>query len=77
MKEHFNWLTWALAQSYFHKNLDSQFNLPKHNNKKWTDGFEWKGLFIRVLPYEDAYFVHNEMQALKYVQTELMELASL
>lgn len=30
-----------------------------------------------MLPYEEAYFVLNEMQALKYLQTELLELQAL
>lgn len=40
---------------------DPKIGLPKSNAKKWTDGFEFKGLFIKVLPYEEAYYIHNEI----------------
>ena len=67
MREHFNWLVWSAAQFYFSSKYEHLNHLPKVNLRKWYDGFEYKGVFIRVLPYEDAYFVQNEMQALKYV----------
>jgi hypothetical protein len=41
-----------------------------------VEGFEFKGVWIKVLPYEEAYYVHNEILALKYIQMELMELNS-
>jgi hypothetical protein len=51
--------------------------LPKVGAKAWSDGFEFKGVFIRVLPYEDAQFIRNEIKALRYTQLELLELKSL
>jgi hypothetical protein len=51
--------------------------LPKVGSKVWSDGFEFKGVYVRVMPYEDAKFVRNEIKALRYVQTELLELKSL
>jgi len=77
LRESFNWVVWALGQYYFNQKYEGAFNLPKYNNRLWNDGFVWKGIFIRVLPYEDAYFVRNELQALKFIHTELLELGSL
>lgn len=40
--------------------------LPKVGSKVWSDGFDFKGVYIRVMPFEDAQFVRNELKALKY-----------
>lgn len=49
--------------------------LPSPISKKWTEGFNFQGIFVRMLPYSDSYFVRNEIKALKYMQNELMELS--
>ena len=77
LREQFVWLVWAIAQYYFLGKHENKFGLPKTGVKRWTEGFEFKGVFIKVLPYEDAYYLRNELQALKYVQLELLELTSL
>lgn len=97
LKEHFNWIVWALAQFYFFFNGSSTHYqslsgateasesttstkrpcLPKVGSKTWSSGFEFKGLHVRVLPYEDAFFIRNELKALKYAQLELLELRQL
>lgn len=51
--------------------------MPKVGSKVWSDGFEFKGVFIKVMPFEDAKYVRNEIKALRYVQTELLELRTL
>ena len=51
--------------------------MPKVGSKVWNDGFEYKGVYVRVLPYEDAKFIRNEIKALRFVQTELLELKTL
>ena len=68
-----------MAQFYFAQMPweGKTINLPKPNTKKWVDGFEFNGVFFKVLPYEEAYYVQNELFALKQVQMELMELDSL
>jgi hypothetical protein len=75
LKEHFNWIAWALAVAYQSGSHLKKVGLPKLNSKSWNEGFEWKGIFVKVLPYEDAFFVLNELTGLKYCQTELLELA--
>jgi hypothetical protein len=57
--------------------VDNKFNLPKTNAKRWMEGFEYKGVYFKVLPYEEAYFIHNEILGLKYINMELLELNSL
>ena len=47
------------------RNLKSK--LPSPISKKWTEGFNFQGVFFRILPCSDAYFVRNEMKALKYM----------
>jgi hypothetical protein len=51
--------------------------LPKVGSKVWSDGFEYKGVFVKVMPFEDAKYIRNEIKALRYVQTELLELRTL
>ena len=51
--------------------------MPKVGSKAWSEGFEYKGVFIRVLPYEDALYIRNELKALKYTQVELLEIKAL
>jgi hypothetical protein len=41
--------------------------LPKVGSKIWSDGFEFKGVYVRVLPFEDSKFVRNEIKSLRYV----------
>lgn len=48
--------------------------LPKTNSVKWSEGFSYKGVFFRLLPYEDASHVREEIKALRSVQTELLDL---
>ena len=48
--------------------------LPKTNSTKWSEGFNFKGVYFRVLPYEDAKHIHEEIKALKFLQTELLDL---
>jgi len=57
------------------KNLKTK--LPSPINKKWTEGFTFQGVFFRMLPVTDSSFVKNEMKALNYIQTELMELSQI
>lgn len=48
--------------------------LPKTTSPQWSEGFNYKGVFFKLIPYEDAAYVLEEMKALKYVQTELLDL---
>ena len=41
--------------------------LPKTNSPKWSDGFSFKGVFFRLLPFEDAAHIMEEIKALKYI----------
>jgi hypothetical protein len=51
--------------------------LPKVGSKSWSDGFEYKGVYIRVMPYEDAKYIRNEIKALQQIQVEILELRQL
>jgi len=48
--------------------------LPKTSSTKWSEGFSFKGVYFRLIPYEDASHVLEEIKALKYIQTELLDL---
>lgn len=48
--------------------------LPKTTSPQWSEGFHYKGVFFKLVPYEDATYVLEEMKALKYAQTELLDL---
>lgn len=51
--------------------------LPSPISRKWTEGFSFQGVFFRMLPQSDAYYIKNEMRGLKYIQTELLELTQI
>ena len=71
---HFNWLTWAVSYYYFNSLLfnknhwfnSKNNNLPSYDNLDWIRGFEWKGIYIKVMTYEQSKKIRNEVKALKY-----------
>jgi hypothetical protein len=75
----------AKQQNMIHQEINHLFNqlknlkirLPSPISKKWTEGFGFSGVFFRMLPLSDCSYVKNEMKALKYIQTELIELNSI
>ena len=79
---HFNHLVYALAFFYSHSLLynksnsfkKEKLNLPNHNSLEWIKGFEWKGLHIRVLTYEQAKKLIHEIKALKYILFDYLQL---
>ena len=40
--------------------------LPKTNNAQWNKGFSYKGVFFKMLPFEDAEHIREEIKALRY-----------
>ena len=71
---HFNWLTWAVSYYYFNSLLfnknhwfnSKNNNLPAYDNLDWIKGFEWKGIYIKVMTYQESKKIRNEIKALKY-----------
>ena len=71
---HFNWLTWAVSYYYFNSLLfnknhwfnSKNNNLPSYDNLDWIKGFEWKGIYIKVMTYQQSKKIRNEIKALKY-----------
>ena len=70
---HFNHLVWALA--YFYSNSlflkknywfkNDKINLPYYKSLEYIKGFEWKGLHIKILTYEQAKKLIREIKSLK------------
>ena len=79
---HFNWLTWAVSYYYFNSLLfnknhwfnSKNTNLPSYDNLEWIRGFEWKGIYIKVMTYNDAKKVIKEIKALKYAFLEYIKI---
>ena len=79
---HFNHLIWAI--SYFYSNSlflkknywfkNDKINLPHFKSLEYIRGFEWKGLHIRVLTYDQAKKVIREIKALKYAFFDFLSL---
>ena len=71
---HFNWLTWAVSYYYFNSLLfnknhwfsSKNNNLPSYDNLDWIKGFEWKGIYIKVMTYQESKKIRNEIKALNY-----------
>ena len=70
---HFNHLVLALSYYYSYslflkKNFwfkNERINLPNYKSLEYIRGFDWKGLHIRVLPYDQAKKVIREVKSLK------------
>ena len=37
------------------------------SSTKWSEGFSFKGVYFKLLPYEDATHVLEEIKALNYI----------
>ena len=79
---HFNHLVWALGYFYsnsllFNKSKwfkQEKINLPIHYSLEWIKGFEWKGLHIRVLTYEQSKKIRHEIKALEYTLLDYLQI---
>ena len=79
---HFNHLVWALSYFYFNSLFynkstcfkNDKLNLPLHNSLEWIKGFEWKGLHIKVLTYEQSKKLIHEIKALNYILYDYFQL---
>ena len=58
----------------FPENFLSQTNLPSLTNEDWLNGFEWKGLFIRLQPYNKSKKLFYEMNALNYLFFDYIQI---
>ena len=82
LHNHFNWLVWAISYYYcnsllFNKNHwfnAKASNLPSYDNLDWIKGFEWKGLFIKVQPYDDSKKIIKEIKGLKYAFLDYIQI---
>lgn len=80
--EHFNWLTWGLSYYYNYSFLSQNSNwfhvsesgLPNIDSIEWIDGFEWKGLFIKVQSKEKSKALLNEIKALNYAFFDYIQI---
>ena len=79
---HFNHLVWAIAYFYsgslLHNKITlfkkEKMNLPSHYSLEWIKGFEWKGLHIRVLTYEQSKKLMHEIKAIKYALFDYLHI---
>ena len=82
LHNHFNWLVWALGYYYCNSLLyykrqwfnSKEWNLPPVEGMDWIRGFEWKGLFIKVLNYNQAKYFFNEIKALNYAFLDFIQV---
>ncbi len=82
LHNHFNWLVWALGYYYSNSLLyykrqwftSKEWNLPPVEGMDWIRGFEWKGLFIKVIPYDKAKDFINEVKALNYAFLDFLQI---
>ena len=79
---HFNHLVWAIGYFYsgslLHNKVSlfkkEKMNLPSHNSLEWIKGFEWKGLHIRALTYEQSKKLMHEIKAIKYALFDYLQI---
>ena len=72
--EHFKFLANSLGyffNNFFYNNnikledVNRNLFLPT-DIQKWFNGFEWKGIYIKILPNEKSSYIKNEIKALNY-----------
>ena len=81
----FNWIIYSLS-SYFknilekkEKDKNENFSLNydvglSNNYENWIDGFIWKNLYIKVIPFLKSKILINEMKALNYYFFEYLQI---
>lgn len=87
--EHFNSITWAISYFYYSVLYSDQsqekvsvfkhdeFFLPPVDSLEWINGFEWKGLFIRIYPESESHFINQEISNLKKLFIEYLQIIEL
>lgn len=72
---------WAVANYYFKQMVgltsNQRIGLPDHQSQKWTNGFVWKGIFVRLIPCSKSAPLKRELHALKGIHIELDELRAI
>ena len=58
---------------FSNSNHNSGFGL-ENKLENWFNGFKWKGLFIKVIPYEKSKLLINEIKALNYYFFDYLQL---
>ena len=54
-------------------NNNSGFELD-NKIENWLNGFKWKGLYVKVIPYEKSKLLVNEIKALNYYFFDYLQL---
>ena len=73
--------------STYFKNIffDNEKNMASFNSnnsgfgldnkiENWLNGFKWKGLYVKVIPYEKSKLLVNEIKALNYYFFDYLQL---
>ena len=82
--EHFNWIIYSLSAYFNHifyennneKNIFENCSVYGLDNKinSWFSGFKWKGLYIKVIRYENSKTLINELKALNYFFFDYLQI---
>ena len=85
--EHFNWIIYSLSvyfKNFFYESENNKTNETFLNNnyisglelknENWFNGFKWKGLYIKVIPYEKSKTLINEVKALNYFFFDYLQI---
>ena len=86
--EDFNWIIYSLSiyfKNIFNDNNEVNNKTSFNNNtnlgfglenkiESWFNGFKWKGLYIKVIPYEKSKILINEIKALNYYFFDFLQL---
>lgn len=86
INEHFNWLAWGIGY-FFHSliyadpSLDranvfkhEELSLPPVDSLEWLNGFEWKGIYIRIQPESESKHVEEELKCLRIAFIEYLQV---
>lgn len=86
LSEHFNSISWAITFYYqsliysesshdrIHIFKHDECSLPAVDSLEWINGFEWKGLYIRIQKNSQTYELEEEIRLLKVLFIEYLQV---
>ena len=80
----FNWLIYSLSfiyNEYLFNNkvnvfgdINNEYTFPPLDSIDWLNGFEWEGVYIRVIPLHKAKMLLREIKGLNYAYYDYLQL---
>ena len=85
LNEHFNWIIYSLSyyfkylfnknqKEFFINHFNEESQITNFDINDWYYGFQWKGLYMRAIPYNKSKIIINEIKALNYFFFDYLQI---